>query len=351
MRIVIVGGGVLGTMHAAEAVRRGHYVLQVDRGPGPRGAPVRDCGLVRVGGRADGAGLAAALRARELWERIGRDVPGAGFRATGSLTVARTDAELAALGDLAERPDAAERGCKLLGPDEARAVDPALRGAMLAALWCERDAAVEPRTVLPAVRERLAGSGRYTWLPGRDVRGLGDMRDVGTASVRDDRGATHEADAVVLCTGAPPTGWVRGLAPDPPVRRVRLRMLRTAPPDEPLATSVADAAGRLLIVPGLDGGLAVGDPRACGEPGPPGADDADADAYDRLLDAAEAVLGRPLPPVRHRWTDVRARCADPSRIVHRERVAEDVWLVAGAGERGMTCSPAIAEDTAAELGL
>ncbi|MEV5831833.1 FAD-dependent oxidoreductase [Spirillospora sp. NPDC052242] len=348
MRIVIVGGGVLGTMHAAEAVRRGHYVLQVEREPEARGASVRDSGLVRVGGRADGAELSTALRARELWERIGRDVPGAGFRANGSLTVARTDAELAALRDLAERPDAAERGCKLLDADEARAVNPALRGAMHGALWCERDAAVEPRAVLPAVRAHLAESGRYTWLPGRDVRGLGDMRDVGTASVRDDHGATHEADAVVLCTGAPLSGMVRDLAPDLPVRRVRLRTLQTAPLDEPLPTSVAAAAARLLIVQRLDGGLTVADPLPHDEPCPPGTDES---AHDRLRDAAEAVLGRPLPPVRHRWADVRAQCADPSRIVHRERVAEDVWLVTGHGERGTTCSPAIAEDTADELNL
>lgn len=348
MRIVIVGGGVLGTMHAAEAVRRGHYVLQLEREPEARGASVRDSGLVRVGGRADGAALSTALRARELWERIGRDVPGTGFRATGSLTVARTDAELDALRDLADRPDAAERGCKLLDAGEARAVDPALRGAMRGALWCERDAAVEPRAVLPAVRAHLAASGRYTWLPGRDVRGLGDMRDVGTASVRDDHGATHEADAVVLCTGAPTPAWVRELAPGAPVRRVRLRALRTAPLDEPLTTSVADAAARLLIVRRLDGGLTVADPRAHDEPCPPGADDA---AHDRLRAAAETVLGRPLPPVRHRWTDVRARCADPSRIVHRERIAEDVWLVTGPGERTLTCSPALAEETAAHLNL
>ncbi|MFD0903198.1 NAD(P)/FAD-dependent oxidoreductase [Actinomadura sediminis] len=348
MRIVIVGGGVLGTMHAAEAVRRGHYVLQVEREPEARGASVRDLGLVRVGVRADGAELSTALRARELWERIGRDVPGAGFRANGSLTVARTDAELAALGDVAERPDAAERGFKLLDAEEARAVNPALRGAMRGALWCERDAAVEPGAALPAVRARLAASGRYTWRPGREVRGLGDMRDVGTASVRDDHGATHEADAVVLCTGARPSGPVRELAPGPPVRRVRLRLMRTAPLDEPLTTSVAEHAARLLVVQRLDGGLTIGEPRAHDEPGSPGDDEA---AHDRLRDAAEAVLGRPLPPVRRRWADVHARCADASRIVHRERVAEDVWLVTGTGESGLTCSPAIAEDTANELGL
>lgn len=353
MRIVIVGGGVLGTMHAAEAVRRGHYVAHVEREPGACGASGRDLGLVRVGGRADGAELATALRARELWERIGRDVPGTGFRANGSLTVARTEADLAALADVADRPDAPERGFKLLDTDEARAVAPALGGAMLGALWCERDAAVEPQAVPSAIRARLAETGRYAWLPGRAVRGLGDMRDVGTASVRDDRGATHEGDAVVLCTGAHLSGMVRELAPDLPVRRVRLRLMRTAPLDAPLGTSVADGAappeaGRPLMVQRLDGRLTIGEARARDEPHP---SDVGEDPCERLLDAAAAVLGRTPPPVRHRWASVHARCADPSRLVHRQRVGEGTWLVTGAGDRTLTCAPAIAEGTADALNL
>ncbi|MBE1533287.1 NAD(P)/FAD-dependent oxidoreductase [Actinomadura algeriensis] len=336
MRIVIVGGGVLGTMHAAEAVRRGHYVAHVERDAEPCGASVRDIGLVRVGGRADGAEeLSTALRARELWERIARDVPDVGFRPNGSLTVARTAAELDALAGVAERPDAAERGCKLLGAEEARAFAPALRGAMLGALWCERDAAVEPRAVLPALRAHLAETGRYAWLPGRDVLGLGDMRDVGTASVRDDHGATHEGDAVVLCTGAHLSGMVRELAPDLPVHRARLQLMQTAPLDEPLAA--AAHAGRLRMVQRPDGGLTIGGAHAPGEPSPSA--------------AAEAVLGRTLPPVRRRWSSVHARCADPSRIVHRARVGEDAWLVTGSGEHGLTHAPALAEETANHLNL
>jgi len=46
VRVVVVGGGVLGTMHAREAVRRGHDVLQIEREADPRGASVRNFGLV-----------------------------------------------------------------------------------------------------------------------------------------------------------------------------------------------------------------------------------------------------------------------------------------------------------------
>ena len=75
MRVVIVGAGALGTMHAWHAVARGHQVVHLEREPEARGASVRNFGLVWVGGRAAGAELRTALRARELWQEIGDRVP------------------------------------------------------------------------------------------------------------------------------------------------------------------------------------------------------------------------------------------------------------------------------------
>jgi len=85
-RVVIVGGGALGLMHAVSARRRGLDVVHLEREPGPRGATVRNFGLVWVSGRAGGPELDLALRARELWEQLGAEVPAAGFRPDGSLT-------------------------------------------------------------------------------------------------------------------------------------------------------------------------------------------------------------------------------------------------------------------------
>ena len=89
-RVVVVGGGILGTMHARSAVRSGASVVQLERHERPRGASVRNFGLVWVSGRSPGAELRLALRSRELWQEVGRDVPDTGFRANGSITVAST---------------------------------------------------------------------------------------------------------------------------------------------------------------------------------------------------------------------------------------------------------------------
>ncbi|MEU2758683.1 TIGR03364 family FAD-dependent oxidoreductase [Streptomyces sp. NPDC007094] len=373
MRVIVVGAGVVGTMHAWHAISRGHEVVQIERESEARGASLRNFGQIWISGRAGGEELETALRARELWERVGERVPGLGFRACGSLTPLRTAREVAVAEAAVARSDAAARGYKLLTAGEARAVNPALRGAFDAALWCERDAAVEPRTAQLALKQELLASGRYTYLGGREVREV-----VGTASVRDDHGDVHTGDAVILATGAWLGGLVRELAgPALPVRRVRLQMMQTDPLGEPLPTSVADAdsfryypayrgealdalhAGQaqdpvaaehrmqLLMVQRRDGGLTIGDTHAYEHPF---AFDTVEEPYEHLTRVVEAFLGRPLPRIRHRWAGVYAQCTDTARVVHRQQVRDGVWLVTGPGGRGMTCSPAIAETTADQLG-
>ncbi|MGV9280901.1 TIGR03364 family FAD-dependent oxidoreductase [Streptomyces sp. NPDC003730] len=372
MRVIVVGAGVVGTMHAWHAVNRGHEVVQIEREAEARGASLRNFGQIWVSGRAGGEELETALRARQLWEELGGRIPALGFRPNGSLTPLRGDLERAVAEAAVAGPDAAARGHKLLTAGEARALNPALRGEFDAALHCERDAAVEPRTAQLALRAELLKSPRYTFLPGREVRDI-----VGEHAVRDDHGDTHSGDVVVLCTGAWLGGLVRELAGgDLPVRRVRLQMMQTDPLGEPLTTSVADAdsfryypayaspaldelntrqpqpataadhAMQLLMVQRADGGLTIGDTH---EYEHPFAFDTVEDPYEHLTGVVESLLGRPLPRIRRRWAGVYAQCTDRSRVVHRQRVRDGVWLVTGPGGRGMTCSPAIAETTANEL--
>ncbi|MGW8455879.1 MULTISPECIES: TIGR03364 family FAD-dependent oxidoreductase [Streptomyces] len=372
MRVIVVGAGVVGTMHAWHAVDRGHEVVQIERESEARGASLRNFGQIWVSGRAGGEELATALRARELWQEIGGRVPGVGFRACGSLTPLRGELETAVAEAAVARADAADRGYRLLTADEARVLNPALRGDFTGALWCERDAAVEPRTAQLALKQALLASGRYTFLGGREVREV-----VGAASVRDDHGDIHTGDAVILATGAWLGGLVRELAgPGLPVRRVRLQMMQTDPLGEDLTTSVADADSfryypayrgdalealnsgqpqaptaaehrmQLLMVQRRDGGLTIGDTH---EYEHPFAFDTVQEPYDHLTRVVESFIGRPLPRVRRRWAGVYAQCTDTTRVVHRQQVRDGVWLVTGPGGRGMTCSPAIAEATADEL--
>jgi FAD dependent oxidoreductase TIGR03364 len=369
-RVVIVGGGVLGTMHAVQARSRGIDVVHLEREAGPRGASVRNFGLIWVSGRAPGPELALAQRARTLWEELGWLVPGAGFRPHCSLTVAVDDAELGLLKEAADLPDASERGFELLDQAAAAEINPALRGEFAGALLCRRDAIVEPRMVPGAFRDYLIASqpaarGGYEWLPGREAV------EVAPHAVRDHAGGWHRGDLVLLCPGAAHTGiagpHLAGYE-RPPVRRVRLQMMQTRPFDRRLTTAVADgdslryypaydlpgrsrlapqppvaaaAAAQLLLVQRLDGSLTIGDTHSYQEPFDFDLDEA---PYDHLRARAEQLLGTGLPPVRRRWAGVYSQATGPE-LYHRSQVAPGVMLVTGPGGRGMTCSPAIAEET------
>jgi len=81
-RVVIIGGGILGTMHALFAVRAGATVVHLERYEQPRGASVRNFGLVLVSGRAPGADLALALRARSCGTRSPPTCPAPAFART-----------------------------------------------------------------------------------------------------------------------------------------------------------------------------------------------------------------------------------------------------------------------------
>jgi glycine/D-amino acid oxidase-like deaminating enzyme len=123
-------------MHALFARRLGFEVVQLERERAPRGASVRNFGLIWVSGRRPGAELAFTLRSRSLWEQISAEIPAIGFRANGSLTIVQDQAELRVLEQVVERDDAGARQLALLDAGEVARVNPAIAGEVLAGLHC-----------------------------------------------------------------------------------------------------------------------------------------------------------------------------------------------------------------------
>jgi glycine/D-amino acid oxidase-like deaminating enzyme len=145
-------------------------------------------------------------------------------------------------------------------------------------------------------------------------------------------------------------------------------MMQTGPAGEALATSIADGdsmryypafdlPGRarlappaketeafgmqLLVVQRADGGLTIGDTHVYEEPFDFAVEEF---LYDRLRARAEAVLGWMLPRVERRWAGVYSAATD-GRVCVREEVESGVVIVTGLAGRGMTLSPAVAEET------
>ena len=80
---IVVGGGIIGTMHAYSALKNGFMVIHCESSSAPNAASVRNFGLIWVSGRKSGPELDLALRSRELWGEIGRIIPETGFREIG----------------------------------------------------------------------------------------------------------------------------------------------------------------------------------------------------------------------------------------------------------------------------
>jgi FAD dependent oxidoreductase TIGR03364 len=363
-RTIVVGGGILGTTHALGALLRGAYVVHLERDLVPHGATVRNFGLVWVSGRAEGAELALALRSRVLWEEISEVVPGVGFRANGSLTLLNNDDEMKVAERALERDDASEREFELLSRDEVVQRNPALEGKFEAGLYCGRDGAVESRVALGALRDWMSSTGRYEYHAGRELVGMSDYEVV------DHRGEHHRGDQVWLCLGATLSGFAAELFQYEPLRRVRLNMAETEPFGRPLTTSIANGdsfryypsfrsdaaqlldpqeplasqyAVQLLCQQRVNGGLTIGDTHEADAPGLFETHDA---PMNLITAAARGLIGDGLPPIERRWSGVYHQ-VEPTNdeIYYRRELARGVSAITGAGGRGMTLAPAIAEES------
>lgn len=367
-RLAIVGGGILGTQLAVSAVDRGHEVIQLERDVEPRGASVRNFGLIWISGRAPGRELALALRSRERWATLARRVPAIAFRASGSLLVLADEHEVDVAAQLCASPDAAERSLEMLTASEARRLAPALVGQLRAAMLCRLDAVVEPRAVLPVLRSLAVASGRYRFLPGRTV--LAADAD-GTV---DHTGERHRAEHTFVCTGHD----LELLGDAPALRESlvvrRLQMAEIAAPARPLPLPIANGDSlryypafdvparrelpaqpdvvrehqvQLLVAPRLDGALTVGDTHADDLPGAFGLEEAPQRYLDGIL---EDLLGAP-PQYRRRWEGAYAKRCDGLDVLLRAEVRPGVSVVTGLGGFGMTASAGAAEETLDALDL
>ena len=203
-RCVVVGGGVLGTMHAWAARERGHQVAQLEADLEARQASVRNFGLVWVSGRAAGPELAPrAASARALGAASAATVPGVGFRPDGSLTVAQHPAELAVLEAVAAAPEARRAPVPRCssrprcadgepgGPGRAARRAALRRGTRSSSrVGCSRRCAAA-----------MADRGGYTFVGGRGRDRSGAGPRAATTPAR-----SGEADLAILCPGAAHTG-------------------------------------------------------------------------------------------------------------------------------------------------
>ncbi|WP_053948436.1 NAD(P)/FAD-dependent oxidoreductase [Halolamina sediminis] len=264
MRVVVVGGGIVGLSSAVALADRGATVVLCERGSLGDGSTSRALGGIRCQ-FSTAVNVDLSLASRPVWEafedRFGVDIA---FRQAGYLLLARTEETAQGLERQADLQR--ERGAEteLLTPDAVTdycaGVDP---DAVTAATYNPHDGFADPYLALQgfadAARER--GVDVRTGTAVTDVR-LADGRVVGVDVAGDGAPSdgTIDADAVINATGP----WAAELAamagieiPVEPQRRQALVVdpERSVPEDDPLTIDLETSSH---FRPERDGAAIVG---------------------------------------------------------------------------------------------
>lgn len=364
--VLVVGAGIVGLAHAAEAVARGFTVTVIDRDSRAVGASVRNFGHCCITAQS-GELLALALVARERWLHYSAL---AGFFSveSGALAVARSAEELAVLDELSASREPGQ--VRIVDAATARTTlstgDPAIVGAAV----LRDDLRVDPREAVESLAAWLAVQPGVTFLWRTSYLGHDDD------TARTSRGSIR-AGHTLVCVGHDIDYLYPELAEQHRIDRCGLQMARIeAPGDRLIAPAVltgtsmlrypaftetaAAVALRARVTaddPGLvaidanvmftqrrDGSIIVGDSHRT----EPTMDPFQAEATtEQLLARIRDVLGVPSLRVVERWQGVYASSPQHPYLV--ERISDRVTAVCVTSGVGMTLSFGLARKVTSEL--
>jgi glycine oxidase len=259
VRLVVVGGGVIGLAVAWRATQRGAEVTVVDPRPG-RGASWVAGGMLAPAAEAHrgeravlALGLASAARwagfAAELETASGID---AGYSRHGTLVVARDADEATELTHRLRLHHDWGLPAERLTSRQARRLEPALAPTVRGALWLADDHQVDNRLLVEALLAAVIGAGVAVV---DEPASLVEARRVHLAS-----GPALDADDVVVATGAgaPPIRLGDGTEVALPVRPVKGQILRVqATPAAVFPRHTVRGPG-IYVIPRPHGEIAIG---------------------------------------------------------------------------------------------
>ena len=203
-RVVIVGGGVIGTSTAYHLTRLGWTdVLLLEQGSLSGGTTWHAAGLVGQL-RASESGTRLVQYSGELYARLEAETGlSAGYKQCGGVIVARTEDRMTQLRRTAATADAFGLECSMMTPEEALSRWPAMRvDDLLGAIWLPGDGKANPTDLTMALAKGARQRGARVAERTRVLDVL--VRDGAVTGVRTDRGDV-EAEVVVNCAGQ----WAR----------------------------------------------------------------------------------------------------------------------------------------------
>ena len=345
--LVVIGGGVVGTMAAWQLAEAGAEVTLLERGALASGATSKSQGLVLPPDHAElvplwreSIAMYARLHDAGAEFCFDREAP------IGTLLLARHEGQLSGL---AGAPVAGE----MLDGAGVAAAEPALVDGMAGGLLIEEGRRTDPGALAAAAAEAAAKAGA-------DVRTHVEVKRLGAAAVVTDEGRIP-CGQVLVAAGAwtrrlvhalgvdvpirPVRGWLALLEPGPPILRHAIHEAAYEPTPDPtparpvslerlalgtLARSGADAAHALGVHQNADGTVLVGASRSAAlHEGPESADALRANAAH----ACELIPGIAGREVTAAWTGLRPFSEDG--LPYIGRLDERNVVCAGHGSEGI----------------
>ncbi|UYM07326.1 GcvT family protein [Solicola gregarius] len=206
-RVVIIGGGVIGTSVAYHLTKLGWTdVVLLEQGELSCGTTWHAAGLVGQL-RASESGTRLVQYSTQLYAELEDEVGlSAGYQRCGGVTVARTPDRMMQLRRTAATAEAYGLECELLTPAQTQDRYPAMQvDDLVGGIWLPGDGKANPTDLTMALAKgaRMRGA---TIVERVRVTGIG-VEDAAVTSVRTDRGDL-EAEIVVNCAGQ----WAKQLA-------------------------------------------------------------------------------------------------------------------------------------------
>ena len=256
VNVTIVGAGIVGYAVAYELASRGASILIVDpRGVG-LGATHATAGVLApyIEGHSEQfleIGVSGLACYDGFVERVRSDSGHTvEYRRNGTLQVARTSLEAAALEETARRLAASNIAHSLLDAQSVRSVEPALAGEVSAGLLVPEHGYVVANELISALAEAVQRTG--------GTRSLGAVHRIEQIAGGLRVTTSNEAfvtDAVVIAAGSW-SGSIASPPPPAPVRPIRGQLLQVRFPQPPISRVVWGSA--CYLVPWNDGSVLVG---------------------------------------------------------------------------------------------
>ena len=251
--VAVVGGGAIGLACAWRASQRGARVIVIDSAePGAWNVAAGMLAPVSEAEFGERALLELGVESASRYAAFCAELKDPGYRASGTMVVARDRDEAEALDRLAAFRRDLGLEVDRLRPSQARALEPALAPTIRLALDIEGDHSIDPRKLVAALSAAFTGVQRR----GR-VRGL-VVRSGRVTGVKLADGALIAAGAVVVAAGVHVAKLEMPSRLRVPVRPVKGQVLRLRDPRGAGLVERTIRGEQAYLVPRGDGGYVLG---------------------------------------------------------------------------------------------